>query len=227
MQEDANHFFKEAFKSKGMVILFKLIVGTFAVILIVVLFKIVFGQYVNVWGLEINKSDKKLDTIYSSAPSKHDTVLIEKTDTPKTITQKSILPNIQKPKKNNDTSSYKQQTKKDTVPVVQKNVNNATNYGSIGDNNTNYFGNIKQHPEERLLLRIDSALGSNKDQAISVEAITSGAGSPDFATELGNKMKQRGYTKIILGVGQMSPIPRKGVTLTRLRNQVTLLVNID
>ncbi len=58
-------------------------------------------------------------------------------------------------------------------------------------------------------------------------ALTTGSGSADFATELEAMMKKRGYTKVGVGVGQRSPIPRKGVTLQRIRGEISLLINVD
>jgi hypothetical protein len=107
----------------------------------------------------------------------------------------------------------------------QANVNSGTNNGVIGNDN-NIFIKPKSHPTEQLLNQIENAL-PNKDQRINIMAITSGAGSGDFATELNEMMKKRGYAKTSVGVETRAPLPPKGVTLDTSRHQITLHIYVD
>ena len=85
---------------------------------------------------------------------------------------------------------------------------------------------IQGRPNERLLNQIDSAL-VNKDESIDIMALSYAAGSADFATELAELMKKRGYSKVSVSVGTRSPIPKKGVTLNTIGGKKQLLINVD
>lgn len=78
----------------------------------------------------------------------------------------------------------------------------------------------------QLIEQIELAL-PKKDESINVAAISTGAGSYDFAQELLQKLQDKGYTKIGVGVMQRAPAPPKGVSLDTSRGKKTIMVNID
>ncbi len=59
-------------------------------------------------------------------------------------------------------------------------------------------------------------------------ALTTKAGSHDFAQELQEKMKKRGYTNLNFGIGQMTPVPQFQITVRKdKRNGNSVIVYVD
>ncbi len=172
------------------------------------------------WGLdqceECKTISNKSDTLAKTTII-HDTIKI-----PQYIKSQTITPSS----KEVSIKSIPNLSQKTDSGNNQANVNNGVNNGSIGNNNNNFFGKVRQHPNDRLIHQLDSAL-PNKDEPIEIMAISSGAGSADFATELKEAMKKFGYKKITVGVGQRAPIPKKGVTLDTMFKKKSLIINVD
>lgn len=241
---DIKEIYKDFASDKPMKWIFRFMGVILVIIFLTVAIKGVMGKHVRFLGIEMNmpeENEKDLNAsalnLKKTAKPLQDTIskiyLGKKNDnvSAKTPLVKNNFKKSTQKQAINDTN-YKTQTPQQNSNsgtnngiVGQKNVNYGTNNGVIGDNN-NVFGKLKEHPSEQLLDQIEGVL-LNKDEQINIMAVSTGAGSADFATELATMMRKRGYNKISVGVGQIAPIPKKGVTLDNMRGDQTLLVNID
>ncbi|MEP7230501.1 MAG: hypothetical protein ABI691_09635 [Ginsengibacter sp.] len=176
------------------------------------------NKHVNILGIEFNEKivekQNSKDTI-SQHTIIHDTIekkVYEKNPVIKTVKEHASQPIL---------------SQKTDSGTNQANINNCINNGSIGNNNTNFFDKIKDHPTPRILHQIDGIF-KNKNEDVKIEALFSGAGSIDFADELAAELKKMGYknVSVILSSKHVNP-PRKGVSLDTSHSQKILLVDID
>lgn len=186
MTPENDNFLKHAFKDKIMIWIFRIAGIIILIALLVIVSKMILGNYINLWGLQINAVNKKSDTVFYQMPPKTDTF---------------YLPQHSDKEQNSQEPSKKEKaiTQQNKNGDNQQNTFNAPVYGSVfgGKNNsvTNFFTPKTRVISDDVLREIISKI-PRKDFRIFLCNTSNDGESISFRNDIETKLHSNGYTNI-------------------------------